>query len=160
MTMRMLRSWKREARLLAIVAELGAVDRPSLEQLVLADFLLQHPSLLAGLARRLGSSLPDEAGASDVEIDSSEEALLAWKRAVGARPLLLMLGRLIARGLIRAEPSGSLALTPRGEEIAESLSGLPGLPERARLLAVSRWVEGEEESLRAWLRADLAERVA
>jgi hypothetical protein len=156
--MQTLRSWKREGRLLAIIAEFSATGGPSFEQVVLTDFLLQHPSLLADIARDLGRSLPDEAEAREVEIDSSEEALLAWKRAVGARPLLPMLGRLIARGLIRARLPEGFALTPRGEEIAASLSRLPGSSERSRLATVSSWTENDEESLRARLRALLAGR--
>jgi hypothetical protein len=100
----------------------AGTDEPmSLRDLVALDFLLQHPSIFAPFVGRSaglknGGILPAVS-----ERESSEEALLRWKRAVGPAVVTPMLGRHIARGLIRHDGLG-LRLTQRGAAIAHRFS--------------------------------------
>jgi hypothetical protein len=109
------RTWAREARLLIVLNAGTRVPHHSdVDDVLAADFLLQHPSLLVRIADLVAdgwrfSSLP-----SASEADSTEEALLRWKRAVGARVVAPMLGRLIARGLVTHGHLGALRVTPHG----------------------------------------------
>jgi hypothetical protein len=155
--MRTLRSWKRESRLLLIVAELSQARMPSGADVLAADFLLQHPSLLASFARRSAGALPPIAEPPASEVESSEEALLRWKRSVGAQIVAPMLGRLIARGLIAQSREGRLVILPSGERAVQELRGRQGSPEQSRLGFVAEQIQADDQQAREWLRAALAE---
>jgi hypothetical protein len=113
------RAWAREARLLLILnAGTRAPQYSDVDDVLAADFLLQHPSLLvrfAGLADEGGRFWPLPSAS---EADSSEEALLSWKRAVGTRVVAPILGRLIGRGLVTHRRLGALHMTPQGMRTA------------------------------------------
>src|SRR5262245_58269362 len=100
-SMRSPREKQREARLLLIVAALAGDDGAQAVDVFALDFLLQHPSLLALYLRGTRADLSASVAPGVTETESSEEALLRWKRSVGGRTLAPMIGRLIARGLIR-----------------------------------------------------------
>jgi hypothetical protein len=126
------RAWAREARLLIVlVAGTRDASQSDIEDVLAVDFLLQHPSLLGPFVEladeewQLGS-LP-----SASEAESSEEALLRWKRVVGARVVAPMLGRIIARGLATHRPNGTLHGTSLGVVMAAEMSGRID-PERVR----------------------------
>jgi hypothetical protein len=119
----------------------------TVNDLLAVDFLLQHPSILAAFADLSSQhwrvwSLP-----SSSETLSSEEALLRWKRAVGASVVAPMLGRLIARGLITHHPPGDLRLTARGGSVAQQLSEDVDLAQRDRIaLAAAEFRDGSDEA--------------
>lgn len=128
------RAWAREARLL-IVLDAGTREphQSVVEDVLAIDFLLQHPSVLvrfAGFAAddHLSGNLP-----SISEADSTEEALLGWKRAVSARVIAPMLGRLIARGLVTHARLGILIMTPQGLLAAVDLAERFSAPQVARI---------------------------
>jgi hypothetical protein len=113
------RAWAREARLLMILnTGTRAAQNSAIEDLLAADFLLQHPSLLVRFVDLANDGWRFWSLPSAAEADSTEEALLHWKRAVGTRIVAPMLGRLIARelvthrrGLLRVTPNGMTAAT-------------------------------------------------
>jgi len=131
--MRSSREKQREARLLLIVAALAQDDGAQAVDVFAMDFLLQHPSLLAPYLRGTKADLPPDAVPGAAETESSEEALLRWKRSVGGRTLAPMVGRLIARGLICRVPTGRFALTSRGVEVVADLGGAGGPIDGERL---------------------------
>lgn len=131
--MRSLREKQREARLLVIVAALAGDDGAQAIDVFALDFLLQHPSILTPYLRGANAALPSGAAPGPTEAESSEEALLRWKRSVSSRVLAPMVGRLIARGLIRRAPSGRFAPTSRGVEVANNLAGAGGSIDGLRL---------------------------
>ncbi|MGI8730456.1 MAG: hypothetical protein ACR2LK_10785 [Solirubrobacteraceae bacterium] len=109
------RVWAREARLLIVVnAGTRTPNHSDVDDVLAADFLLQHPSLLIRFADLLGDGSRFWLLPSASEADSTEEALLRWKRAVAARVVAPMLGRLIARGLVTHDRLGTLRVTPHG----------------------------------------------
>jgi hypothetical protein len=130
------RTWAREARLLIVLnAGTRAPHQSEVVDLFAADFLLQHPSLLVRFANLAGdgwrfSSLP-----SSSEADSTEEALLRWKRAVGARVVAPMLGRLVARGLATHDRPSALRVTAHGTATA---AGVAAQLEPMRLERIDR----------------------
>jgi len=119
--------------LLLIVAALAGDDDAQAVDVFALDFLLQHPSLLALYLRGTKADLSAGVVPGATETESSEEALLRWKRSVGGRTLAPMVGRLIARGLIRRTPTGGFALTSRGGEAVSDLGGAGGSIEGERL---------------------------
>lgn len=148
----------REARLLLIVAALSEGDSSAEAVDVFAlDFLLQHPSLLRAFLRSSKFDLPANVAPSEVEEESSEEALLRWKRSVSARILAPMVGRLISRGLIRRGPRGHFELAMRGEEIAKQLRQVTGGIERERLASLAALLAMNPQAARQSLLAALAE---
>jgi hypothetical protein len=148
----------REARLLLIVAALSEGESSAEAVDVFAlDFLLQHPSLLRAFLRSSKLELPANVVPSEVEAESSEEALLRWKRSVSARILAPMVGRLIARGLIRRRPRGQFELAIRGEEIAKQLRQVTGGIERERLARLAALLAMDPRAARQSLLAALAE---
>jgi len=151
------RSWKRESRLLLIVAELSQEQHASTTDVFTVDFLMQHPSLFRSFARRGARPLPALAEPSESETESSEEGLLRWKRSVGNQVLMPMLGRLVSRGLIAQSGDGRLAIRPRGLQAAKQLEGMLGRSEQSRLGVVAERVLTNERRAREWLRAALAE---
>jgi len=132
---------------------------PSNADIFSVDFLLQHPSLLGSFARRSARSLPPAAEPPASEIESSEEALLRWKRSVGPQILAPMLGRLIGRGLIAQSREGRLAILPRGKQVAQELRGSLGSPEQSCLGFVAEQIQADEQGAREWLRAALTEEI-
>jgi hypothetical protein len=153
-----LRTWRRESRLLLIVAELAKASPATMQDVLTVDFLLQHPSLLNRFPFEDVASLPSSVRPSDAETDSSEEALLRWKRSVLDRILHPMIGRLIARGLITGSDGGSFRLHPRSQRVAEQLRESLGEQELARLQLVGAQVAAaSSDDASAWLRAALGE---
>lgn len=155
--MRTLRSWKREARLLLIVEALSKAGEPSSSDAFMVDFLLQHPSLLSAFARHGTQKLPPAAEPHQTETESSEEALLSWKRSVGDQVLAPMLGRLVSRGLVGRSGDGRIAILPLGSQMANGLQKRLGTLEKARLEFVTQQVETDQHGAREWLREALAE---
>lgn len=155
--MRTLRSWKRESRLLLIVAELSGSGADTALEVLTVDFLLQHPSLLRRIVRHGASGLPAAAEPTAAEAESSEEDFLRWKRSVVDQVVAPMLGRLIARGLIAQSPAGGLVVRPLGENVADELR--PGMNPReaSRLRALAGQVQKDRAQAREWLQAALAE---
>lgn len=121
------------------------------------DFLLQHPSLLRTYLRGTRLQLPPEAVPSATETESSEEALLRWKRSVGSRALAPMIGRLIARGLVRRRSGGRFEVASRGDEAIERLRGSTGSIERERLPLLAAQIVESPLVARQSLLAALAE---
>ncbi len=109
------RIWAREARLLILLnSGTRSPHHSTVDDILAADFLLQHPSLLVRFAEPVEDGWRIWSLPSSAEADSTEEALLRWKRAVGARVIAPMLGRLIARGLATHRRIGALRVTSRG----------------------------------------------
>jgi hypothetical protein len=158
MTMPTPRSWKREARLLLIVAELSKEEegKAAVIDVFTVDFVLQHPSLLVSFASLGGHPLPVAAEPSAAEIETSEEVLLRWKRSVGDQVLAPMLGRLVSRGLVRQSGDNRVALRSHGIQVARQLERSLGQSEQARLGAVAKGVSENGHEAREWLRATLA----
>jgi hypothetical protein len=134
------REKQREARLLLIVAALAEDDGAQAVDVFALDFLLQHPSLLVPYLRGAKAHLPPHAVPRSAETESSEETLLRWKRSVGGRTLAPMVGRLIARGLIRRATGGRFSLTPRGVKAVEELSATGGAIDGERLPGLAAYV--------------------
>jgi hypothetical protein len=117
--MRDLRTWAREGRLMVVLACGTREPQVSdVDGLMAVDFLLQHPSVLQRFAR-----LSDHGWRPDVmprvtETDSSEEALLRWKRTVAGGVVVPMLRRLIGRGLVERRGI-ALGVTALGVSIAD-----------------------------------------
>jgi len=156
--MKSAREKRREARLLLIIDAVSREGRAAEAVDVFAlDFLLQHPSLLRTYLRGTRLELPPEAVPSPTETESSEEALLRWKRSVGSRALAPMIGRLIARGLIRRGSGGRFEVAPRGDEAIERLRGSTGSIERTRLPKLAAQVAKNPSVARQSLLAALAE---
>lgn len=156
--MRSAREKRREARLLLIIAALAEEGKAAEAVDVFAlDFLLQHPSLLRSYLRGTKLRLPPDAVPSATETESSEEALLRWKRSVSGRTLAPMVGRLIARSLVRRRPGGRFELAARGDEAAEQLRGSTGAIERERLPKLAAQVAKNPSVARQSLLAALAE---
>ena len=155
------RTWLREGRLLLIVAEGARPDGSStVDDLLAVDFLLQHPSMLVGFADLSSQSWRLWSLPSSAETESSEEALLRWKRAVGTSVVAPMLGRLIARGLVSHRPPGEVLLTNRGSIVAQRLSEAFDVTHRDRITLAA--VEFRDDSAGAHdrLRAVLEEHAA
>lgn len=96
------------------------------------DFLLQHPSVLQDFASFADPPWRPEVLPSETETDSSEEALLGWKRSVAGGVVVPMLRRLLGRGLV--ERCGlTLALTPAGVGTAHRLATAMASPQRERV---------------------------
>jgi hypothetical protein len=109
------RAWAREARLLIVLnAGTRVPHRSAVDDVLAADFLLQHPSLLVRFADLVEEGWRLRSLPSASEADSTEEALLRWKRAVGSQVVAPMLGRLIARGLATHDRLGALRVTSHG----------------------------------------------
>jgi hypothetical protein len=155
------RAWLREGRLLLIIASGTRPDGTStIDDLLAVDFLLQHPSMLTAFADLSSQhwqvwSLPLSA-----EAQSSEEALLRWKRAVGASVVAPMLGRLIARGLIAHRPSGELRLTARGGGVAQRISEDVDLAQRDRITLAAAEFRDDSDEAHDRLRFILEDRAA
>jgi hypothetical protein len=128
-----LRTWAREGRLMVVLA--CGTREPQISDIdgVLAvDFLLQHPSVMLRFA-----SLSTHAWRPDVmprvtETDSSEEALLGWKRSVAGGVVVPMLRRLLGRGLVERRGI-TLALTAAGVGTADRLASAMAPPKRERV---------------------------
>lgn len=148
----------REARLLLIVAALseGDVGAEAVDVFAL-DFLLQHPSLLRAFLRSSNLDLPARVVPTETEAESSEEALLRWKRSVSPRILAPMVGRLIARGLIRRKAGGRFELAKRGEEVANQLRQTTRGIEQERLPGLAALLAVDPRAARRSLLAALAE---
>lgn len=156
--MRGAREKRREARLLLIIAALTEEGKATEAIDVFAlDFLLQHPLLLRSYLRGTKLRFPPDAVPSATEIESSEEVLLRWKRSVAGRTLAPMIGRLIARSLVRRRVDGRLELAPRGDEAAERLWASTGVIERERLPKLGAQVAANPPVARQSLLAALAE---
>jgi hypothetical protein len=155
--MRTLRSWKRESRLLLIIAELSGARPASALDVMTVDFLLQHPSLLRRFVRQSASSLPSGVEPSAEEAESSEETLLRWKRSLMAQVVSPMLGRLIARGLVAQSQAGDMSLLPHGRQIAGEIQATLRPSEVSRVQAVARQMGRDRPKAREWLRAALVE---
>lgn len=156
--MRSAREKRREARLLLIIAAVAKEGKAAeAVDVFTLDFLLQHPSLLRTYLRGTKLQLPPEAVPSATETESSEEALLRWKRSVGARALAPMIGRLIARGLVRRGSGGRFEVAPRGDEAIERLRGSTSSIERKRLPKLAAQVAENPLIARQSLLAALAE---
>lgn len=113
------RVWAREVRLLIVLSTgTRAPHHSDVDDVLAVDFLLQHPSLLVGFADLVDGGWRVWSLPSASETDSTEETLLRWKRAVGARVVAPMLGRLIARGLATHHSSGALRVTSHGRATA------------------------------------------
>lgn len=96
------------------------------------DFLLQHPSVLQRFAR-----LSDHGWRPDVmprvtETDSTEEALLRWKRSVAGGVVVPMLRRLLGRGLVERRGI-TLGVTALGVSTADQLAAEMTSEQRGRV---------------------------
>lgn len=100
------------------------------------DFLLQHPSVLQRFARLSNHAWRPHVMPRVTETDSSEEALLGWKRSVARDVVVPMLRRLLGRGLVERRGI-TLALTALGVSTAEQLAAemTPEQRDRVELLA-------------------------
>jgi hypothetical protein len=116
------RAWSREGRLLIIIADDTRARHASrVDDVVAVDFLLQHPSALARFAETAGELWGFWTRPSVAETESTEEVLLHWKRALGARVVAPLLGRLIARGQVSHRRAGRIVVTTSGLMSAERL---------------------------------------
>lgn len=155
--MRSSREKWREARLLLIIDALtGSGKGAEAVDVFALDFLLQHPSLLLAFLQDSSLKLPPDVVPSVAETESSEEALLRWKRSVGGRILAPMIGRLVARGLVRRRTDGRFALEKRGEEVAKRLGRSAGDIEGERLPRLAGQVAMNPQAARQSLLAALA----
>jgi hypothetical protein len=154
------RAWAREARLLIVLnAGTRAPQQSSVDDVLAADFLLQHPSLLVRFADLAEDgprfwSLP-----SASEADSAEEALLRWKRAVGARVVAPMLGRLIARGLA-THGRGALHVTAHGVATAAGAAAQLDPRRLERIVRTAETFRDDPSAAHERLRRVLAEAIA
>ncbi|HEX4345597.1 MAG TPA: hypothetical protein VHZ31_08555 [Solirubrobacteraceae bacterium] len=96
------------------------------------DFLLQHPSVLQRFASFADPPWPSDVLPRVTETDSSEEALLGWKRSVASGVVVPMLRRLLGRGLVQRRGL-TLALTPAGVGTADQLAAAMAPSQRARV---------------------------
>jgi len=142
------RAWLREGRLLLIVARGTRPDGTStVDDLLAVDFLLQHPSVLTTFASQSSQDAQSWSLPSPAETQSSEEALLRWKRAVGTSIVAPMLGRLIACGLITHHASGELRLTAHGNGVVQQLSEGVDLTQQTRIaLVAAEFRDGPDEA--------------
>lgn len=131
-----LREWKRELRLLLIVSEIADHGTADVVDVLAADFLLQHPSLLPSFAARGAASLPIDADVPASEVHSSEEAFLRWKRSVGDQAVAPMLGRLFARSLLTREGETGVRLTSAGKSLIANREQMLRSKDRSRLTFV------------------------
>ncbi len=100
------------------------------------DFLLQHPLVMQRFATFSNHAWRPDVMPGVTETDSSEEALLGWKRSVAGGVVVPMLRRLLGRGLVERRGI-TLALTAAGIGMADQLAGsmAPLKRERVELLA-------------------------
>jgi hypothetical protein len=104
---------------------------------VAIDFLLQHPSVLQHFASLSGQAWRPDILPQVTETDSSEEALLGWKRSVAGDVVVPMLRRLFGRGLVERR-GFTLALTAAGVGTADQLAGAMAPPKRERVELLAR----------------------
>ena len=128
-----LRTWAREGRLMAVLA--CGTQQPAVSDVdgVLAvDFLLHHPSVLQRFARSSDHVWAPSVLPSVTETESSEEALLGWKRSVAGGVVVPMLRRLVGRGLVQ-RLGLTLALTSLGVGTADQLAAAMAPEQRGRV---------------------------
>jgi len=154
--MRSPREDQREARILLIVAALGGNEGAHAVEVFALDFLLQHPSLLRQYLSSTKADLPPDAVPGSAETESSEEVLLRWKRSVGGQTLAPMIGRLIARGLVRRATGGRFLLTTRGAETVTDLNAAHAI-DGERLPRLAAYVSQNPAASRKALFAALQE---
>lgn len=143
-----LRSWARDGRLIVVLAAGTRAEAISdLEGLPAVDFLLQHPSALERFARFSDPAWAPATLPSVQEAESSEEALLRWKRSVASDVVVPMLGRLIGRGLVRRQGL-TLTLTPTGADAATQLAEGMGADRRDRVKLVTAEFRADPEQAR------------
>jgi hypothetical protein len=128
-----LRTWAREGRLMVVLACGTREPQVSdVDGVLTVDFLLQHPSVLQRFA-----SLSNQAWRPNVmprvtETDSSEEALLGWKRSVADGVVVPMVRRLLGRGLVERRGI-TLVLTALGVSTADQLAAEMTAEQRDRV---------------------------
>lgn len=128
-----LRTWAREGRLMVVLASGTREPAVSDVDTVLAvDFLLQHPSVLERFVRYSDHAWTPDALPTVQETESSEEALLGWKRSVASGVVVPMLRRLLGRGLVQRRDL-TLALSPLGVGAADRLAGAMAPEQRGRV---------------------------
>jgi hypothetical protein len=135
--MRDSRTHAREGRLLVVLA--CGTREPQVSDLDGAsaiDFLLQHPSVLQRFATSGKHPWQPNVLPSTTETDSSEEALLGWKRSVAGDVVVPMLRRLLGRGLAQRRDL-TLELTAAGVDTAWQLAAAMAPHERARVELVA-----------------------
>jgi hypothetical protein len=131
-----LRTLAREGRLMVVLAcGTRAPQVSDVDGILAVDFLLQHPSVLqrfAGLSER---AWRPEVMPQMTEADSSEEALLSWKRSVADGVVVPMLRRLLGHGLVKRDGI-TLELTALGLSTADQLAAemIPVRRDRVELL--------------------------
>lgn len=150
------RTWRREARLLLAVAELAQAGRAAaIEDVLALDFLMQHPSVLTAFAELGDEPWPAWSLPSVAEAQSSEEALLRWKRSAGASLVAPLLGRLVGRGLVTQAARGVLVVTDVGRVVGDRLRGAVSDEERERLALAAGEFAGDPAGARDRLRRSL-----
>lgn len=131
------RTYAREGRLLVVLAAgTRSPNVSDLDGLVGVDFLLQHPSLLERFAAFAKQPWEPGVRASSIEADSSEEALLGWKRSVAGDVVVPLLRRLLGRGLVRSDRT-TLELTVAGTEAASRVASAMASSQQRRVELVA-----------------------
>jgi hypothetical protein len=103
-----------------------------IDGLLAVDFLLQHPSVLQRFASLSNHVWRPEAMPRVIETDSSEEALLGWKRSVAGDVIVPMLRRLLGRGLVERRGI-TLVVSAVGISTADKLAAEMTLEQRERV---------------------------
>jgi hypothetical protein len=128
-----LRTWAREGRLMVVLACGTREPQVSdVDGILAVDFLLQHPSVLQRFARLSDHAWRPEVMPRATETDSSEEALLGWKRSVAGGVVVPMLRRLLGRGLVERRGI-TVALTALGVSTADQLAAEMTAEQRNRV---------------------------
>ncbi len=96
------------------------------------DFLLQHPSVLERFAGLSGPAWRPDLMPQVTETNSSEEALLGWKRSVASGVVVPMLRRLLGRGLVERRGI-TVAVTALGVSTANHLASEMPYEQRDRV---------------------------
>lgn len=121
-----------------------------LDGLLATDFLLQHPSVLERWARLSDHEWTTALLPSSQEAESSEEALLRWKRSVAGGVVVPMLRGLIGRGLVERQ-GVVVGLGRKGLDAAGRLSAAMAPDRRDRV----KLVTAEFRADPAWARQRL-----
>jgi hypothetical protein len=117
-----LRESVREVRLLSAIGQFQDHDQTAtLDALLAIDFLIHHPLALRRFVEDSKQEWPDRALPSDSELASTEEDLLAWKRASVASVVVPALRNLVARQLLRRGSGNDLYLTTQGSDLLDHM---------------------------------------
>lgn len=150
-----LRAWAREGRLMVVLAcgtRASAIS--DMDGILAVDFLLQHPSVLERFARYSDHRWAPAELPSVQETDSSEEALLGWKRSVAGGVVVPMLRRLIGRGLV--ERNGlTLGLSAAGVAVADQLAAVMTPERRGRVELIASEFRADPDDARKRLTSAL-----